>query len=431
MSFKSFLSRHAVGVGTTTTTGRLAGVNTVTGELTFDVDGDVFYGYHGDDFGWVGLSTVTKQEVTSSSGKLMAGVESTIKFVVTGQFTQGNVTVNFNGGGVDQDVTGIITASDGTAGIVTTTTAVHNNISSGDTIAIKVDEAPAFNLTVVTAATGGSITTYVDGNARYRSHSFTSSGSLVVSPTMPVSADYLIIAGGGGGGNANGGGGGGGAGGMRTATAVTLSGATYPVTVGTGGAGTGANSNSQGTDGVDSTFNSVTSTGGGGGGGDANRAGRDGGSGGGAARTNNSAGGSGTSGQGNNGGNSSPGGNAGGGGGGKGNAGGGASNVNAGDGGDGANNAFANGSNVLYAGGGGGGVENNASGGGAPGPGGGGAGGYQANSNVAPTVAGNGTDGKGGGGGGSADSLNNVQTDKAGDGGDGLVVVRYRTDTAN
>ena len=112
-------------------------------------------------------------------------------------------------------------------------------------------------------ATGGTRTTYVDGSGKYAVHTFTSSGSLVVSslstnPSISDNCDFLVIGGGGGGTSDNVGSGapegranaGGGAGGYRTSTpegpggpspsaesALTLAVATYPVTVGGGGAG--------------------------------------------------------------------------------------------------------------------------------------------------------------------------------------------------
>jgi hypothetical protein len=104
--------------------------------------------------------------------------------------------------------------------------------------------------------------------------------------SLPITVDYLVVAGGGGGGasvtdtwNA----GGGGAGGLRTSYGTTSGGGSsaensltitplinYTLTVGAGGAfgsGAGNTSNSQpGSNGVNSTFSTITSAGGGGGG---------------------------------------------------------------------------------------------------------------------------------------------------------------------
>ena len=103
------------------------------------------------------------------------------------------------------------------------------------------------------SATGGTVTT--DGN--YKVHSFTSSGSFVVTGSGTV--EYLVIGGGGGGAGKYGGGGGAGA--YRTASNFSVSTQTYTITVGAGGAG-GVGDNS-GSNGSNSIFSTITSTGGG------------------------------------------------------------------------------------------------------------------------------------------------------------------------
>ena len=97
-------------------------------------------------------------------------------------------------------------------------------------------------------ATGGDI---IQTDGTYWYHAFTSSG--VFTPLSTLSCDALVIAGGGGGTNGNWGGGSG-AGGLRSITGVSLSTATT-VTVGAGGTPM--------TNGSDSIFSSITSTGGG------------------------------------------------------------------------------------------------------------------------------------------------------------------------
>ena len=408
-----------------TTAGRDAGIGTATATTIFNSTTKAFQIWTGSL--WQNIFNQVDLDVIE--GKILVSTESTLTFRGD-QFgsTGNNITVNFSDGvSLNEDITGAITTQD-RVGVVTVTSAVYNNVTSGESISVKIitsdgKESKIKSVRVVTPPVGGDTTTSY-GN--YVSHSFTSSGSFVVDPSYPVTVDYLIVAGGGGGGNANGGGGGGGAGGMRTGT-VNLSGGTYPVQVGTGGAGVGANTNAQGTPGNDSTFYFVTSTGGGGGGGEppnSTQNGLPGGSGGGGGRANGN-GGSGTTGQGNPGGTSVN--NSGGGGGGASQTGTNAQPEQGGAGGNGLNNAYANGSNVVYAGGGGGGCENgtpNTFGNG--GNGGGGNGGAQNNSSSGPLVQANdGTDGLGGGGGGGADTLSNVGTFKAGDGGDGIVVIRY------
>ena len=123
-------------------------------------------------------------------------------------------------------------------------------------------------------ASGGNIVT-TDGSFWY--HTFTSSGIFV--PNQALTVDYLVVAGGGGGGGAGAGArgaGGGGAGGLRST--VTASGGTpgtvesalslsantvYQAIVGAGGTSAVAN---KGTNGSNSIFSTITSTGGGAGG---------------------------------------------------------------------------------------------------------------------------------------------------------------------
>jgi len=234
---------------------------------------------------------------------------------------------------------------------------------------------------------------------------------------LTLTVDYLVVAGGGGGS-----GGGGGAGGMRCTvtgtggsgsleTALSLVGGTnYTVTVGGGGAQNGGWNSASGSDGSNSVFDTITSTGGGGGG-QKQGAGGSGGSGGGGGGHDSGTFAGGTaspSGQGFGGGTafSAP------------------SSVRNGAGGGGASAAGANstsgaagpgaggagratsitGSSVTYAGGGGGMCENGSSASGGSGGGG----------------AGNGTNGTantGGGGGGKFGT--------AGTGGSGVVILRY------
>ena len=228
--------------------------------------------------------------------------------------------------------------------------------------------------------------------------------------------DYLVVAGGGGGGGAAASGGtshasgGGGAGGLLQGSLPIVSGSTYTITIGTGGpAGTGA---VQGTNGVNSVFGPITSTGGGGGGYGSqfdSPSGSFGGSGGGGARY---AGriSYGVSGQGNGGGGGNGAGSYGGGGGGGAGTVGLTSSSPGGNGGAGIASDIS-GTRTTYAGGGGGGGLTVS---GAGGAGGGGAGG----------AAGNGTAGTantGGGGGGSLAST----TTTGGAGGSGVVIISY------
>jgi hypothetical protein len=265
-------------------------------------------------------------------------------------------------------------------------------------------------------ATGG-IITYDD---TYVYHTFPWSGTFT--PLTSLTADYLVVAGGGGAGGAQAtdvGSGGGGAGGLRCTigatggggtleSALSLTATAYTVTVGAGGAG-GTNT-SYGTDGSNSVFSTITSTGGGGGarfGG----AGNTGGSGGGGGTSGGSS--SGTTNQGFGGGAGQTGGNrTGGGGGGAGVAG--TAGASGGHGGNGVTTSIS-GTSTVYAGGGGGGAGS-AGAGGTGGTGGGGAGSaYSGNGNSATANT--------GGGGGGASAPASART--GGTGGSGIVIVRY------
>jgi hypothetical protein len=213
-----------------------------------------------------------------------------------------------------------------------------------------------------------------------------------VTYTLPVTANYGIVAGGGGGGNGNASqsaGGGGGGGQVKTGT-TSLSAGSYTVTVGAGGA------SGSGTGGTSSAFSVSSSGGSGGGTGGASSGGTSG---------NGNAGGSGFSAAGGGGGNSSVGGNSGGGGGGAG-----------GNGGNGS--SFTSSLSGTYGGGGGGGAYTGTPGTGGTGGGGGGAN-VANNGSSATTNSGGG----GGGGGSSAGGGSGV----GGAGGSGIVEISYPT----
>jgi len=229
-----------------------------------------------------------------------------------------------------------------------------------------------------------------------------------------VSASYLMVAGGGGGAWAAGGGG---AGGLQTGTTSLNPTLSYTVTVGAGGAGSTASS-TNGINGSNSVFGSLTaSVGGGGGGGFSSGTGSSGGSGGGNSYGATGSGGAGTASQGNAGG--SGGGNAtygnAGGGGGSSASGSSGSGSSSGNGGAGTSSSIT-GSAVTYSGGGGGG--SNGPNGGTAGTGGSGGGG--AGSGTSVGVSGTANLGGGGGGGSSTGSGYN-----GGNGGSGVVIISY------
>lgn len=219
----------------------------------------------------------------------------------------------------------------------------------------------------------------------------------------------VLVVGGGGGGS----GGGGGGGGTAYEAAHQIVSGLYSITVGDGGSGADP-SVANGTNGSQSTFDTMTASGGGGGG-KYHTAGVNGASGGGGGGTTSSPGSyvGGTASQGNNGGASSNnGGNIGGSGGGGGYSavGSNASTNDGGNGGAGLTSSIS-GSSVVYGSGGGG---RRGATGGSNGTGGTNAG------NAADATGGNGTANRGGGGGGGS---------TGGNGGSGVVIIKYLTGT--
>ncbi len=110
----------------------------------------------------------------------------------------------------------------------------YNYFANSGTDASTPSPFIAFGL----SASGGTEETYTQGEQKYKSHTFLTSGSFVVSSLSPNDPTYnelecLLVGGGGCGGKGQGGGGGGGAGGM-IATPITAVVQTYPVTVGDG-----------------------------------------------------------------------------------------------------------------------------------------------------------------------------------------------------
>jgi hypothetical protein len=304
------------------------------------------------------------------------------------------------------------------------------------------------NVTSGSKATGGVVSS--DGTYYYHMFPFSST----FTPTQSITADYLVVAGGGGGAAQHSAGGGGG--GYRTSlggTALSLTAQAYTVTVGAGGAPSQFGTNpitTNGNNGSNSVFSSITASGGGGGGRYQSVAGNAGGSGGGGG-PDSAVGGAGNAGgytpvEGYAGGNGAVHNTGGGGGGGGGGAGGVGANAVAGGSGGGGNGGIGvqnniDGNNYYWAGGGGGatiqtgtagagdgGLGGGGGGGGAQGGTAGTGGGSAINSGVnglssaggtgATGGAGGANTGGGGGGGGSYES-------SAGAGGSGIVIIRY------
>lgn len=263
--------------------------------------------------------------------------------------------------------------------------------------------------------------------------SLPSSASNSATPTATFNVEYLVVAGGGGGGSANdqnSTAGGGGAGGYRTnidGTPLSIgSGTAYDVEIGAGGTG-GVFGTPKGTNGGNSRFHTIYSSGGGAGGGPEAVAGNNGGSGGGKGH------GAGSPGSGNAGGYSPVEGYAGGNGSGDGAGGGGGASAAAADatsqftngtGGAGSNSVSSwatitsSGDGGYFAGGGGGGSYNASNNTGTGGAGGGGNGKSRAGTGGAGTA-------NTGGGGGASGGGSGTQGSGGGNGGSGIVIIKY------
>lgn len=388
------------------------------GEIRFDTTEGVFI-YH-DGTSWKKVSSVLAV-LNSISGSIYAGTATTLTLAGTG-FLSSNLVVNFaqSSDSIDENVT--VTASSDIAATVAVPSAVYSNVTAGNAVTIKVtnidaSQSAGVNTTAVALPSGGSITT----SGSNRIHTFTSSGTFTNTLSL-TNVEYLVIAGGGGGASRHAGGGG--AGGYRSSVVGESSGrnssaesrqninaGSYSVTVGAGGAG-GSGSSGVGSQGSNSVFNGITSTGGGGGHNDGDtQAFMDGGSGGGASYD--AQGGDGTAGQGHDGGDGVSSGIYGGaGGGGAGAVGANGSSTAGGNGGNGLSSSIT-GSAVTRAGGGGG---TNHSGSGTTGSGGSGGGGNAGNNSNGS----NGTANTGGGAGGGDPSTT------GGTGGSGVVIISYQ-----
>ena len=364
-----------------------------------------------------------------------------------------NITLARNGSNIQGDASDLVIQRNGIAMTLVFVDATKGWIVTDTGAESDKDPIPTF-----ITASGGTVTCC--GN--YKIHTFTGPGTFTVNsvgnPAGSTTIDYLVVAGGGSGGNGfvnnNCGPGGGGAGGFREscggasgcyttsplanpcgALPITIQG--YPITVGAGASAAGPGLCAPSSQGSNSIFSTITSTGGGKGGNGTPPAapipiaiGGDGGSGGGGARiTDPTSGGNGNTPpvsppQGNPGGTGSPGA----GGGGATAAGtGGVDCASVGNGGAGATTSIS-GSSTAYAGGGGSGHTCGEPAGGTGGTGGGGPGGaHGATAGCAACTQGTpGTANTGGGGGGQGGAAGVETPATSGAGGSGIVIIRYK-----
>ncbi len=408
----TFMTGNSVGVGTTNTAGRNAGVSTAAGTVIFNATTQTLEFYTGNT--WVATNLIPT--INSVTGQILNTVATNIVLNVSNNTD--TVSVKYSNNSTSAVIATVANQSVSGSNVTTSVPAAVYNSSSGTVVKIELVNSDgtislnAVTLTVTALPTGGTKTTA----GGYTYHTFTSSGDFV-NTIASLSTEFLLVAGGGGGGsgdNGGGGGSGGGAGGAIDGTA-TLGVATYPVVIGAGGQGGQRNQGQVGANGSNSTFNGNTSIGGGRGVDDGQDivAGQSGGSGGGGFRA--GTGGAGTSGQGNAGGNGGGNSGGGGGGGGKGSAGGNAGNTG-GNGGSGINWKSLGSS---YAGGGGGGGSN--SGGGGSGSAGGGNGTASGTTSNNSDHANANTGSGGGGTGGNSGSFY-----IGSNGASGIAIIRYQ-----
>ena len=317
------IDSNGLGITSTTTAARNAGVGTAIGTIIFNSTDNKLELY-ANDLRWRGFSPADPT-ISSISGTLYAGAASTLT-LAGGNFLTTNLQVRFVQSTRSVDATVTVTPSSDAAASVAVPASVYNSIQANDVVSISVTNSDNVSSNTVTKSTtglptGGTVTT----SGSYRIHTFTSDGNFVVPTGTTLSnVEYLVVAGGGGGGPSSQGhqGGGGGAGGLRTSVVgatsgrgssaesrVTYTAGTYAVDVGAPGGSKSQSGGGYGNSGSQSSLaltggSSITSLGGGGGGrgqnDGASRGGLNGGCGGGAASSDQSiaAPGSGTAGQG-------------------------------------------------------------------------------------------------------------------------------------
>jgi hypothetical protein len=243
------------------------------GDLWYDTTNDLLKVYDTTTTAFVKVVTVTPT-LSSIDGAILNATAGNLTLNGTGFLASGLVVSFTPSGGSASNVT--VTPTNDATATVAIPSVIYGQ-STNTVIGIKVTnsdgkESATINKTVSVLPTGGTIST--SGN--YTIHTFTSSGNFNNTITG-LEVEYLVIAGGGGSGRQHGGGGGGGGyrcsvvgensgAGSSAETKLTLSTTgNKTVTIGAGGTGS-SGTGVAGTNGENSVFDTITSTGGGGGG---------------------------------------------------------------------------------------------------------------------------------------------------------------------
>jgi hypothetical protein len=165
---------------------------------------------------------------------------------------------------------GTQTTTERNAGVSTATGTTIYNVTTESVETYSGDSDGWFTVGGQFSASGGDVNELAPGNG-FKYHTFTSSGSFVVSGSMDgtKNGELLLVGPGGGGAGGNGSAGGGGAGGIVHVTSFELSAGSYTITLPAGGSG-GSGPNGPAAAGGNATFVgpgvAVTALGGGGGG---------------------------------------------------------------------------------------------------------------------------------------------------------------------
>ena len=171
------IDSNGLGITSTTTSARNAGVGTAIGTIIFNSTENQLQVYD-NKANWKGFSPIDPT-LTNISGTVYVGQAATLTLTGT-NFLTANLQVNFVQASRSVNVNVTVTPASTTSASVAVPASVYNNVQNGDVLTIKVINSDGgisdgLNTTVVALPTGGTITT----SGSYRIHTFTSSGDFV------------------------------------------------------------------------------------------------------------------------------------------------------------------------------------------------------------------------------------------------------------